>query len=238
MKKTILLALLAIVGILGAGQMVLADSPTLSISPESANSTVGVPFNVSVKINSANNKVCAVRGTVIFNGLACQNINVAGGLIALTAPTCASPSFIIGIPKCTTTSQDILSMSVKGSRAGLSTLAFDGVRIMGAGTGVSSVWYGGAYNIAATAQTTTSTTTTTTTQQPAEQVVRPTQQTTQTEVTTPAQQTAPVNNIPTGVAAAGLMNSGASQWFNWILIIAIICVVIYAIYYFATRKKK
>jgi uncharacterized protein YpmB len=35
-----------------------------------------------------------------------------------------------------------------------------------------------------------------------------------------------------------LANSGASKWFNWILIIVVIFIVIYAIYYFATKRKR
>jgi len=232
MKKIILLTLLTIVGIMGMSQVVLADNPTLSISPATLNSTVGASFNVSAQVNPESNQVCAVRGTIVFNGLTCQSITVATGLMAVTAPTCEAPSFLIGISKCTTASQNIFSMSVKGNQAGLSTLSFTGLRIMGAGTGVSSVWYGGAYNIVAVAITQP---VPEATQQPTAQVTQPTP----TEVTTPAQQqTTPANNIPTGVAAAGLANSGASQWFNWILIILVIFIVIYAIYYFVKRKKK
>ena len=237
MKKIILLALLTIVGVLGVSQMVLADSPVLSIVPDTLNNTVGVPFNVSAQINPAGSKVCAVRGTIAFSGLTCQNITVASGLIAATAPTCANPNFLIGIPKCTTIPQNIFSMSIKANQAGLSTLSFTGLRIMGAGAGVSSVWYGGAYNIASTIQPVT--------QQPTTQVTQPTitqTTTTPTEVTTPAQQTTPENNIPTGVVpaagAAALSNSVPMSWFSWILIIVVILIIIYAIYWLVTRKKK
>ena len=227
MKKIILLTLLTIVGVLGTSQMVLADSAVLSALPASANSTVGTPFNVSVQINPANNEVCVVKGTLSFSNLTCKSITVASGLMTAVAPTCASPSFTIGIPKCSTASQSILSASVAGTQAGQGSLSFAGIKVVGVGVVVPSGLQGGTYNITAVQTTTPKTT-----------VTQPTQQPTTQQVTTPAQQTTPNNGIPANVGAAALANTGASQWFNWLAIILIILIIIYVIYYFVTRNKK
>jgi hypothetical protein len=154
--------------------------------------------------------------------------------MAQTAPTCASPSFIIGIPKCTTIAQNIFSVSVKGSQAGQSTLAFADLKIIGAGSNVSSVWYCGSYNITVidqiapvVAQQPTETVT------PTEEVIPVETQ----EVQTPAEQTSPENNIPTGVGAASFA-SVAAPYFWPLLIILIVLVVGYGAYYFIKGKKK
>ncbi len=94
-------------------------------------------------------------GAVNFNGLACQSINVAtSGIIATTPPTCANPSFVIAIPKCTTASQDLFSMSIKGNQVGQAYLYFTGLKAVGVSgntaSNVASVWEGGSYNILAT----------------------------------------------------------------------------------------
>ena len=234
MNKIILLSLFAIVGVLGLGQIAFAESTMLSVLPTTINKTVGTPFDISARINPAGNNVCAVRGTIDFKGLSCQNITVASGLMAAIAPTCASPSFLIGIPKCTTNIQNIFSMSVKGTRAGIINLAFTSVRIMGAGIGDSSVWQGGAYNI-----TTSVKPSSVVVQTPTSQV----KQATSTEPTVaagavnPAEQTILDNNIPTGVGAAALSRSG-TKWYNYLLIALIVIVVGYGIYYIVSKRKK
>jgi len=228
MKKIILLTLLTIVGVLGASQTVLADSPTLSISPATLNVASGTLFNVSAQLNASGNKICVVMGTVNFNGLTCQNITVANGLMAQSSPTCSNPSFTIGIPKCTTVSQNIFSMSVKGSQADTGILTFTGLKIIGVGNNVASVWYGGAYNITAVAQPK---------QQPVTQVTQPAPQPEQ-QVTTPVQETAPAENIPTGVGAAALAQKVPMSWIDYIAIILVILIVVYGIYYFFAKRKK
>lgn len=233
MKKIIILSLLAIVGVLGAGQMVSAVSPVLSASPATANSVVGTPFNVSVQVNPENNKVCAVRGTIAFNGLDCQNITVASGVMAVTTPTCANPTFLVGITKCTTSVQNLFSVSVKGTKVGTSTLSFTAVRIMGAGDGVSSVWQGGAYSITAVSKPVPEATQSATTA-----VVKSTPTTTvATEVTAPVDQTNLNNVIPAGVGAAALSEAG-TKWYNYFLIALIIAVIVYGIYFTITKRKK
>jgi hypothetical protein len=238
MKKIILLTLLTIVGIMGISQVALADNPTLSISPATANSTVGTSFNVSVQVNPAGSKVCVVKGTINLDNLNCQSITVASGLTTAVAPTCASPSFSIGIPKCTTLAQSILSISVAGSQVGQASLSTTGAKVAGVGVYLTFNSQGGTYNITTAKTTTPKTTTPTTTIKPTTTIT--TEPTTTTTVTTPTptEQTTPNTTIPANAGTAALANSGASQWFNWILIIVVILIVIYAVYYFATKRKK
>jgi hypothetical protein len=237
-KKIILLSLLTIVGILGVGQMVSAATPVLSASPATLNSVVGTSFNVSVLVNPENNKVCAVRGTINFNGLDCQNITVASGVMAVTTPTCANPTFLVGIPKCTTNVQNLFSVAVKGNKVGVSTLAFTTVRIMGAGDGVSSVWQGGAYNITAVAKPVVRATPAATERATTEVVQStPTTPVATTEATNPVDETNLNNAIPTGSAAAALSGT-STNWFNYFLIALILLVVIYGIYYIISKRKK
>ncbi|MBU2539885.1 hypothetical protein KJ786_01890 [Patescibacteria group bacterium] len=230
MKKITLLALLTIVGIFGTSQIVFADSSMLSVSPASLNSTVGKAFNVSVRIDPTGNKVCVIKGTLILNNLSCQAITVASGLYAITTPTCASPSFILGIPKCTTTAQSIISVSVKGVKAGQSNLSFTGVKVIGT-EDVAFVSQGGAYNIAvASAQTTTP------------NVIQQTP--TQEETTTPTQEetfqeATPENNILPNTQTATLVAT-SSRWINvfWVLLsLVIVACAVYAIYRLKGKKK-
>ncbi len=232
-KKIILLTLLTIVGIMGISQVALADNPTLSILPATINSTVGTPFNASVQLNPAGNQVCVVKGTINLDGLACQSVTVASGLMTAVSPTCANPSFSIGIPKCTTVAQNILSISVLGTKDGQASLSITGAKVAGVGTYLTFNSQSGTYNITPAKATTPKTTSKTTTTQTV------TQPTTTQPVTTPAQTTTPNSGIPANAGAAALANSGVSStWFIWILIIVVILAVIYAIYYLITRKKK
>ncbi|MGA2417878.1 MAG: hypothetical protein ABSF55_01395 [Candidatus Staskawiczbacteria bacterium] len=236
MKKIILLALLIITGILGANQMVYADTSILSASPALADSTVGAPFNVSVQINPANNKVCVVQGTLVLSNLACQSITIASGVMPQTAPTCASPSFMLGIPGCSTAAQNLFSVSVSGTQAGQANLSFTGVDVIGAGADVPSSAQGGAYSITpvpAPAPTPTPTPV---------KVVLPAPATTQ-QTTTTTQQTTTTTPAPTqasNLAANGgpaSFASAASPYFWPLLIILVIIVVGYGIYYFVKKKK-
>jgi len=149
MKKIILSLLLVIVGVVALGQAVYADNATLSVLPASSDNKVGSAFNVSIQLNPANNKVCVVSGNLIFSNLSCQNITVASSLKAMTAPSCSNTSFMLGIPNCAATVQNLFSVSVKGVQAGQANLSFTGVKVIGAGTDVAFSPQNGAYNITA-----------------------------------------------------------------------------------------
>jgi hypothetical protein len=149
MRKIILLTTLIILGILGLSQSAFADTTNLFASPASLTSTAGTPFNISLQVDSGGNKVCVVSGTLSFKNLSCKSITMATGLAVATAPSCDSPNFIVGIPKCTTTSQNILSVSVAGVNVGSATLIIAGVKVIGSTTDVVFTAQGGTYNIKA-----------------------------------------------------------------------------------------
>lgn len=223
MNKIILFSLLVIVGMLGMSQLVYADSAVLSFTPAALNGSVGTSFNISVKLNPSDNRVCVAEGKINFGDLFCQNIALASGIVAQTTPTCASPSFVVGIPKCATTAENIISMSVKGTKAGKAILSLSGTKVIGAGMDITSTVEAGAYNITETAPT-------------GEAVSNGTQQPIQ-EVTNPAQENSEGGGLTTSAAAASLATTG-SKWFNYIFTILVILIIIYLGYFFFVKKNK
>ncbi len=232
MKKITLLALLTIVGILGVGQMVFAASSTLSALPASLNSIVGTPFNVSVQLNPAGNKICVVKGTISLNNLTCQNITVASGIWSPVSPTCTNPKFILGIPKCTTAVQNILSVSVKGAQVGQGKLSFTEVKGIGTGAAVTLASQDGAYNITPVQATTPITTPTANTTQ---KTTQPTQQPTTQQVTTPVQQTS--QGPSTTGQQASLATTSPAKTIIIIGIVLLIIIIIGGLWYFINKKK-
>jgi hypothetical protein len=232
MNKITLFSLLAAICMLGIGQMAYADTAIISASPSTISKTVDAPFNVSIQLNPTNNQVCVVQGTLNLTNLSFQSITVASGIMAQTSPTCANPNFVLGIPKCTTAAQNILSVAVEGNQAGSASLSLSGVRAIGSGVTVASSVQGGSYNITARQATPVA--------KPAVNnngaVVSPAQQPTQ-EITTPIDQTTSGTNIPASSATASFA-SVASAYFWPILIILIILAVIYIIYISMKGKKK
>ena len=227
MKKIILLSLLTIVGVLGLAQLAYADNSVLSAVPASLNSAVGAPFNVSVQLNPVGNKICVVKGTISFINLSCQNITLANGVMAQSSPTCANPSFLVGIPKCTTSMQNIFSVSVKGTQVGQASLSFPEIKVVGVGVDVPSIWQGGSYNITAAQPITSATNSGNNIAQQSNQEALPT-----------AQQTnSGNNNALANIGAASLLTAG-SRWFKYLAILFVVLIVGYIIYWFFIAKKK
>lgn len=146
--KKIVLSLLFVSVLLLAAQAVYAADAVILVSPSSATKNTGSAFSVNVQLNPAGNKSCVVKGTLNFTNLSCQGITVAPGLMSQTAPTCSSPSFIIGIPKCTTALQNIMAVSARGIAVGQAELAVSGVNIIGAGNAVPFSAQPGIFSIA------------------------------------------------------------------------------------------
>lgn len=136
MKNRIIFLFLVAVTLFPAG-LVLAENAVLSVVPADGSKTVGEQFNVSINLDGKGNKVCVVKGALAFENLTCKNITVESGLMAQTAPTCASPTFTIGIPSCVTASKNLLSVFVKAEQAGEAKLSLIGVKIIGAGADVA-----------------------------------------------------------------------------------------------------
>jgi len=218
MKKIKILSLLAIVGMLGISQIAFAANSTLSVSPASLNSTAGKTFNVSVQLDPAGNKVCVVKGTLNLNNLSCQAVTVADGLMIQTNPSCSSPSFTVGIPKCSTAVENILSVSVKGTQAGQANLSITGAKVIGVGVDVPFTSQSGVYQIAAVPTTKTQTTTITQTAQQA------------TNTAPVVSNTAPI----TQTAAVATASSSGNAWM-WIILVIVMLVLIGFIY---SRKSK
>jgi hypothetical protein len=121
----------------------------LYVVPASLTQGVARSFSISVEVNTLGDKICAVKGTLIFNGLTCQSITLADGLMAQTMPTCSKPNFLIGIPQCVTTNKSLFSVLIKGENPGVTTIGFSGVNVIGAGASIGSTSVGGTYNISA-----------------------------------------------------------------------------------------
>lgn len=151
MKKIILFALSFVI-FAGFTQIVFADNAVLSISPASAEKTAGQTFSASLNLNPQGNQVCVVRGTLSFENLTCKSIALASGLMPQTTPTCSSPSFVLGIPRCATSAQNLLSISAKAGQAGTAKINLTGVKIIGAGVDVASSQQAGTYSITAAVQ--------------------------------------------------------------------------------------
>lgn len=148
MKKINLLVFFVILGVFAIGRMVFADNSILSVSSGTTSTTVGKTFNASIQINPKDNTVCVVKGTLVFNNLSCQSISVPNGLMVQTNPTCSSPSFVIGIPQCTKSIENLISLSLKGSKAGQGSLSFINTNIIGVGTDVPFEGVTGIYTFA------------------------------------------------------------------------------------------
>jgi len=216
MKKIFLLSLLVILGTALFGQSVLADNASLLVLPATAQKTIGSTFSVNVQLNPTGNKVCVVKGTLVFDNLSCQNISVASGLMAQVTPTCQNPNFTVGIPNCTTISQNILSVSVKSGAVGDAGVSFSGVKVIGAGTAILFNSQVGAYNITAV---------------PVEPVVQqtPEEKPVKEEVVieTPKETQVVVENvIPKTAGVAGLSTIFSNPLGSPILIIFIITILI------------
>ena len=90
-----------------------AAGDSLYVSPATSTVNAGSNITASVVAGTSGDKICAVQGTIVFNNLTCQSITVTNGLLVQTSPTCASPSFVLAIPKCTTTDAIYLQYHLK-----------------------------------------------------------------------------------------------------------------------------
>lgn len=236
MKKIILLSVLVVAGIV-FGQAVLAENATLSVLPAAQDITAGAALSASVHLNPNGNKICVVKGVLVFDNLSCQSITVSSSVMAQVTPTCSSPNFTLGIPGCSSAVSNFITASAKGNTAGTASVSLEGVKVIGAGADIPFNLQNGVYNIIAV--------------RPVEQpkvvqqqnVTQPTPEPTASETAesteTPAQETAAENEIPMNVGAAGLTASN-QEWNNyfWLaLIVFAALIVVYGIYYFRKNKK-
>lgn len=240
MKKITILSLFIIAGCVAFGQFALADTSVLSVTPSSGNKDIGSLFDVSIQLDPAGNEACVVKGTLNFNNLSCQNITLAIGVAAQTVPNCQSPSFVLGIPKCATTLQDMMTLSVKGIDPGQSDLSFSDVSVLNSSATVDVSLNGGIYNITAVSGLASAV------QQvpPASTEVGPdntTQETTSEEIVpTEEAETFSMpqeeNNEEAQPAALGEseLPSFFSNWIVWLIIIILLAAIIW---WFSSKKE-
>ncbi|MFA5431896.1 MAG: LPXTG cell wall anchor domain-containing protein [Candidatus Paceibacterota bacterium] len=133
--------------LMGLNGVANAADPFLSVSPSSITKNAGSVFNVQVGIDPQDNKVCAVEGIVSFNNMACQGITLASDLIAQTTPTCSNPYYLIGIPGCTLSNRNLLTVSVNVGRAASASINNTSVDIIGEGISLGSSSIGGNYTV-------------------------------------------------------------------------------------------
>ena len=207
MKKIVLLSLAA--GLLFAGNLAYAaNSPVLYFYPAVATKDVGTPFSVSVQLDPQGNNACVFEGTLNFNNLNCRRIDVVPGLMVQMAPTCSNPSFILGVVKCTTREQNLLSVYARGDNPGQGTISVANEKIIGAGAEIASASNQGTYQISDAAM--------------------------QKPQPLPAEQQ---TSIPAVSGVAGL-SSIASGYFWQLLVIAIAVCAGLAIYRFIILKSR
>jgi cobalamin biosynthesis Mg chelatase CobN len=235
MKKIIILSVLVAVSFVALGQVVYADTSTLSVLPASSSSNIGAAFNVSVQLNPASNKVCVVQGTLNFDNLACKSITVASGVMAQIAPTCSSPSFMLGIPGCATAVQNFLSASVAGIQAGQASLSVTGIDLIGTSADVPSSSQPGTYNITAAAVKPA--------QKPVQKVVaQPTAQPAVQPVTQPVAQPqqeapAPVEQSLEVGQQASLATASSAKTVTIVIVVILAIIIIGGVWYMFGKKK-
>lgn len=231
MKKTGILSLLVLSGAFFISSAVLAASSNVYLSPSAGTKTVGAAFTESAFVDPAGNQVCVVQGSLVFNNVTCNSVSVASGLMAQTTPTCDNPSFTVGIPKCTTSLQNILSVSVKGVGAGPASISFSGLKIIGNGVADTFSASGANYTMQSAAVKPT-----TTTQQPPA-VEQPAPSIEQT--TTPSTQ-----NIAIPKTAGEAALSVTANWLDspivlvFVIILAILLILWLAEKFISHKKKK
>jgi len=142
---------LGIIGILliGFGIPYAAEASDVSIylSPAQLNKNIGDTFDVSVKINPNQQKVCAVEGKLNLEKLSCQKITMGSGISPQASPSCDDLGFLLGIQKCTISEKTLFTITVKTESAGSGTINFTGVDVIGEGVPVASIPSGATYTI-------------------------------------------------------------------------------------------
>jgi hypothetical protein len=231
-KTKFILSVIVFMSVVGFSAPANAASSSLSVSPASLTKNAGSTFNVSVGLNAAGNKVCAVEGTLVFTNLSCQSISAAGDVMVQSAPTCSNPHFLIGIPNCGIADKNLLNVSVKALSAGTASVSGTGIDVVGEGVSVGSDLTAGSYTINAVTASTPQTTQTTPDQSTVTQPEQP-------QVEVQSEQPATTSDaIPmdSQAAAAGAA-SGNNNSLVWFIVAVIVIAIIFYGYKFYEKKK-
>jgi len=147
------LVIMSVIGIFSFG-VVNASNSLIFISPNSLDKNVGDGFVLVATVDTAGSKVCAVEGKLQLDSeLSCQNIVLGEGLMAQKSPSCADPSFLLGIPNCTTVNKTLFTVAVKAEKKGTAEIVFSDVDVIGEGFSLSNTSVGGSYNLTSVAVT-------------------------------------------------------------------------------------
>lgn len=120
---------------------------SLVVTPAVLEERAGNTFEAAVVVKTPGVKVYAVEGTLAFDGLTCQSITLADGLLAQSMPTCAKPYFLVGIPSGTSGDKNILHLSVKAQHDGSAMIVPSSVDVIGEGLSLSTEAHGATYTI-------------------------------------------------------------------------------------------
>jgi hypothetical protein len=118
-----------------AGQIAYASDTTLYLSSNDTSVDVGESVQISLSVSPSGAKVCAVEGTLEFDGITCGNITLADGLAPQHTPTCADPYFLIGVPGCVL--EDRLLATIDAKTENVTNARIGLVNVEGIGEGLS-----------------------------------------------------------------------------------------------------
>lgn len=212
--------------------MALAISGAVYVSPNTAVKNVGQVFTTTVNLSATDQKVFAVEGTIVFNGLTCQSIFVLDGLMTQSAPSCANPHFLLGIPSGTMQGKTLLAISVKANNSGTASIGFTGVDIIGEGNSISTASSSGIYTISTPTKVITSKTPPVIETQVVESIDIPDT----TSVTEPVSQEVNTNDLVASAGATGSSPVSTSTIVIIALVLAVAGLVAWKLY--AKKMKK
>ena len=232
-KKILVLAISVL--LVTTANFAIAVNPSVFVSPSGLEKEKGQSFNLAISVSGAGQKVCVIEGKINLNNLSCQNIVLSDGLSPQTSPTCANPSFLLGIQGCNSGVKNLFTLTVKSTNSGSASVTFLNVDIIGEGVSISNASVGGNYDITVPV------------------VVQPkeTPEETPKEVATPQQEestpTPVVVTIPeANVAQASLLTAIANilsfrtgkSWLSIIVTILIILALVILIFYLIRKRSR
>ncbi len=237
------IALLAFAGLVNIAQAAVAS---INVSPASLTKNVGDSFTASVVLSPAGNTVYAVEGTVAFSNLNCKSITLSDGIMAQTAPTCASPRFVLGFTSGASSDKTLFTVSLNAPSAGTATVSLSGVKIVGAGVAITSTSVSGTYTISAlpvVAPKLIATVVTPVVKPIAKKVVAPVSATnavTPESIVAPVvvAETAPVEETKSNNQQAQVADVSSGLSGAWIIVLGLVLAVLFGGYIFFRRNKK
>lgn len=133
----------------GLASLANASANYIDVSPKVSTIDQASNTSISVSVATSGDKICVAKGTIVLDNLTCENITLASGIISAVTPTCSSPKFLVGIPKCTTVNSDLFIVSTKAGNVGQASISFTDVNLFGTATSISTESAKGDYKIVA-----------------------------------------------------------------------------------------